>query len=147
MILLSGGLLKLSFAKMSKSSFYPAFYLFILTRMKVWSARGYAERNKLFMEEWLTDFRSNLLKKCQTLMKQEYIVNVKTKDGDIIVFYNDKVDGLLKRRVVVTQEEYDDLLRAIGKSEEFDPSKDGLAKPSPTEPNKKLEDIAEEEKT
>ncbi|XP_023337528.1 uncharacterized protein LOC111708396 [Eurytemora carolleeae] len=116
-------------------------------RMKVWSARGYAERNKLFMEEWLTDFRSNLLKKCQTLMKQEYIVNVKTKDGDIIVFYNDKVDGLLKRRVVVTQEEYDDLLRVIGKSEEFDPSKDGLAKPSPTEPNKKLEDIAEEEKT
>jgi len=74
-------------------------------------------------------------------------VNVKTKDGDIIVFYNDKVDGLLKRRVVVTQEEYDDLLRVIGKSEEFDPSKDGLAKPSPTEPNKKLEDIAEEEKT
>ena len=80
-------------------------------------------------------------------MKQEYIVNVKTKDGDIIVFYNDKVDGLMKRRVVVTQEEYDDLLRVIGKSEEFDPSKDGLAKPSPTEPNKKLADIAEEEKT
>ena len=80
-------------------------------------------------------------------MKQEYIVNVKTKDGDIIVFYNDKVDGLMKRRVVVTQEEYDDLLRVIGKSEEFDPSKDGLAKPSPTEPNKKLADITEEEKT
>ena len=118
----------------------------IYFRMKVWSSRGYAERNKLFMEEWLTDFRSNLLKKCQTLMKQEYIVNVKTKDGDIIVFYNDKVDGLLKRRVVVTQEEYDDLLHVIGKSEEFDPSKDGLAKPVPKRSTSSLEVIVEEKK-
>ena len=79
-------------------------------------------------------------------MKQEYIVNVKTKDGDIIVFYNDKVDGLLKRRVVVTQEEYDDLLHVIGKSEEFDPSKDGLAKPVPKRSTSSLEVIVEEKK-
>jgi hypothetical protein len=96
--------------------------------MKVWASKSYAERNKLFMEEWLTDFRTKLLKKCQKLMKDEYVVNVKTKDGDVLVFYYDKADGLLKKKVVVTQEAYDELLRAVGKSEAFDPSKDGLSK-------------------
>ena len=96
-------------------------------RMKVWNSRGFAERNKLFMEEWLTDFRSRLLKKCRGLMEKEYIVNVKTKDGEIIVFYNDKVDGQLKKMIVVTQEMYDELLKLIGRSETFDPSKDGLS--------------------
>ena len=72
--------------------------------MKVWSSRGYAERNKLFMEEWLTDFRTKLLKKCQSLLAKEYIVNVKTKDGEIVVFYNDRDDGQLKKIIVVTQE-------------------------------------------
>ena len=62
-------------------------------------------------------------------MKDEFIVNVKTKDGDVLVFYYDKADGLLKKKVVVTQEAYDELLRAVGKSEAFDPSKDGLNKP------------------
>ena len=62
-------------------------------------------------------------------MKDEYVVNVKTKDGDVLVFFYDKADGLLKKKIVVTQEAYDDLLRAVGKSEAFDPSKDGLNKP------------------
>lgn len=81
------------------------------------------------MEEWLTDFRNKLLKKCQVLLKEKFIVNVKTKDGDIIIYYNDN-EGVNKKKVVVTQEDYDELLKLVGKNEKFDPLKDGLSQKS-----------------
>ena len=54
-----------------------------LVRMKIWSNKAHAEKNKVknlgnlnlkqnfqvFMEEWLTDYRAKLMKKCQTLLK------------------------------------------------------------------------------
>ena len=56
---------------------------FFFVRMKIWSNKGHAEKNKVtnlenlnlklnfqvFMEEWLTDYRAKLMKKCQTLLK------------------------------------------------------------------------------
>ena len=70
------------------------------------------------MEEWLTDFRSKLMKKCRKLLVGEYIENVKTRDGDIIVLYRDLVDKHLVKKVVTSQEDYDQLLFAIGKATE-----------------------------
>merc|ERR1719154_293953 len=87
-------------------------------RMKIWSNKGYAEKNKVFMEEWLTDFRSKLMKKCKKLLAAESIENVKTKDGDIIVLYKDMEDGNLAKKVVSTQEHFDQLLVLIGKGAE-----------------------------
>ena len=34
-----------------------------------------------------------------------------------------QTEGVLKKKVVVTQEAYDELLKLVGKSEAFDPSK------------------------
>ena len=87
----------------------------LMLRMKIWGSKGYAEKSKVFMEEWLTDFRSKLMKKCRKLLADQSIVNVKTKDGDIIVLYRDIVDGNLAKKVVTTQESYDQLLVLIGK--------------------------------
>ena len=62
---------------------------FIFTRMRIWANKGHAEKNKVnfvklfkffkiagfthvcqvFMEEWLTDYRAKLMKKCKTLLK------------------------------------------------------------------------------
>ena len=86
--------------------------------MKIWSNKGYAEKNKIFMEEWLTDFRSKLMKKCKKLLSTDSIENVKTRDGDIIVLYRELEDGNLAKKVVTTQEQYDQLLVLIGKGTE-----------------------------
>ena len=83
--------------------------------MKVWAAKGQAERTKVFMEEWLTDFRAKLLKKCKKLLAQGWIENVKTRSGDIIVLYKNKTDGQLNKKVIIYQEDYDQLLGLVGK--------------------------------
>ena len=97
--------------------------------MKVWAAKGHAERTKVFMEEWLTDFRTKLLKKCKKLLAQGWIENVKTKSGDIIVLYKNKTDGQLKKKVIIYQEDYDQLLGLVGKikDEKLDVSKLDIA--------------------
>ena len=66
-------------------------------RMKIFDNRKQAEVNKIFMEEWLTDTRAKILKKCKKLMMQRLIENTKTKDGDIIVIYRDKDSKDLQR--------------------------------------------------
>merc|ERR1711971_1507385 len=38
-------------------------------RMKIWGNKVLAENNKVYLEEWLTDLRATLLKKCKALMK------------------------------------------------------------------------------
>ena len=93
--------------------------------MKVWANKGQAERSKVFMEEWLTDFRNKLLKKCKKLVAQGWIDNVKTKNGDIIALYKDKADGQVTKKVITIQEDYDQLLCLIGKvkDEKLDLSK------------------------
>ena len=103
--------------------------------MKVWAAKGHAERTKVFMEEWLTDFRTKLLKKCKKLLAQGWIENVKTKSGDIIVLYKNKTDGQLKKKVIIYQEDYDQLLGLVGKikDEKLDVSKLDIANADLTE--------------
>ena len=69
------------------------------------------------MEEWLTDFRTKLLKKCKKLLVQGWIENVKTKSGDIIVLYKNKTDGQNKK-VIIYQDDYDQLLSLNGKTKD-----------------------------
>ena len=87
------------------------------------------------MEEWLTDFRTKLLKKCKKLLAQGWIENVKTKSGDIIVLYKNKTDGQLKKKVIIYQEDYDQLLGLVGKikDEKLDVSKLDIANADLTE--------------
>ena len=70
------------------------------------------------MEEWLTDFRTKLMRKCKKLLAEGFIENVKTKNGDINVLYKDKADGKLTKNVVIYQEDFDQLLVLIGKEKE-----------------------------
>ena len=98
-------------------SIYPKLYIFYF-RNKIWENKGHAERSKVFMEEWLTDFRTKLMRKCKKLLAEGFIENVKTKNGDIIVLYKDKVDGKLTKKVVIYQEDFDLLLVLIGKEKE-----------------------------
>ena len=86
--------------------------------MKIWANKGQAERSKVFMEEWLTDFRTKLLRKCKKLVTQGWVDNVKTKSGDIIVLYKDKTDGQVTKKVITIQEDYDHLLSLIGKTKD-----------------------------
>lgn len=86
--------------------------------MKIWESKRQAEASKLFMEEWLTDLRTKLLKKCKKLLAENLIENVKTKDGDIIVLYKELGDGRLSSKVVVTTEDYTELLGLIGRGAE-----------------------------
>jgi len=50
---------------------------------------------------------------------------VKTKDGDIIVLYKDAISGQITKKVVLTQEDYDQLLILVGKTpeEKIEPDK------------------------
>ena len=86
--------------------------------MKIWANKGHAERGKVFMEEWLTDFRTKLMRKCKKLLTEGFIENVKTKNGDIIVLYKEKADGQLTKKVVIYQEDFDRLLVLVGKERE-----------------------------
>merc|ERR1712126_794348 len=87
-------------------------------RMRIWANKGYAEKNKVFMEEWLTDYRAKLMKQCKNLLKEEYIENVKTKEGDIIVLYKDNISGQIAKKTILSQEDYDQLLILVGKTSE-----------------------------
>ena len=55
------------------------------------------------------------MRKGKKLLADESIVNVKTRDGDIIVLYRDIVNGSLSKKVITTQENYDQLLVLIGR--------------------------------
>ena len=63
-------------------------------RMKIWENKKLAEHSKVFMEEWLTEGRAKLLKKCKKLLNERLIENVKTLDGDILVEFKAKDDKL-----------------------------------------------------
>ena len=64
----------------------------VVVRMKIWENKKLAEQSKVFMEEWLTEGRAKLMKKCKKLLTEKLIENVKTLDGDIMVEYTDKDD-------------------------------------------------------
>ena len=68
-------------------------------RMKIWESKKQAEIGKVFMEEWLTDIRAKLMKKCKKLLTERLIENVKTREGDIVVIYKKVKDNQLAREV------------------------------------------------
>ena len=51
------------------------------------------------MEEWLTDVRAKLMKKCKKLLTERLIENVKTREGDIVVIYKKVKDDQINRKV------------------------------------------------
>ena len=61
-------------------------------RMKIWENKKQAELSKVFMEEWLTDGRAKLMRKCKKLVTEKLLETVHTVDGDISVQYKDKDD-------------------------------------------------------
>mgnify|MGYP001211763651 FL=1 len=68
--------------------------------MKIWESKKQAEIGKVFMEEWLTDVRAKLMKKCKKLLTERLIENVKTREGDIVVIYKKKEDNQPVRKVL-----------------------------------------------
>ena len=70
-------------------------------RMKIWESKKQAEIGKVIMEEWLTDVRAKLMKKCKKLLTERLIENVKTKEGDIVVIYRFGEESQLVRKVLI----------------------------------------------
>ena len=62
-------------------------------------------------------FQNKIGKKCKKLLVQGLLENVKTKSGDIIVLYKNKTDGQNKK-VIIYQEDYDQLLSLNGKTKD-----------------------------
>ena len=79
-------------------------------RKKIWEKKRQAAVGKVFLEEWLTDSRTKLMKKCKRLLADRIIEDVRTDEGDIIVLFQDKETNNLTSRVVTSQEDYTDLL-------------------------------------
>ena len=55
------------------------------------------------------------MKKCKKFLNEGLIENLKSKNGEILVLYKNKNDGQLARKIIVTQEDFDELLVLIGK--------------------------------
>ena len=54
-------------------------------RDEIWKKRKEAKKNGIIIEEWLTDIRARLYKKCKELKSAKLIKDVITEDGDIYV--------------------------------------------------------------
>ena len=50
---------------------------------KIWKKRKEAKKNGIIVEEWLTDIRARLYKKCKELKSAKLIRDVITDEGDI----------------------------------------------------------------
>ena len=90
-------------------------------RRKIWENRKQAEIVKVFMEEWLTDSRTKIMKKCKRLLSERIIEDVRTDDGDIIVLYKELAlhgGQALRSRIITCQEELTDLLAALNMKKE-----------------------------
>ena len=51
--------------------------------MKVWASKSFAKKNGLLMEEWLTELRARLYKKCKVLKSKKLIKDCHTQDGEV----------------------------------------------------------------
>ena len=102
-------------------------------RKKIWERKKQAAVGKVFMEEWLTDGRTKLMKKCKRLLADRIIEDVRTDEGDIIVLFQHKESNTLTSKVITSQEEYSELLVTLNmKAEEpnkLDPEQLLLEKP------------------
>ena len=92
---------ELKYSSPTESSFTKSLFVRfhdIALRMKIFDNKRQAEISKIFMEEWLTENRAKLMRKCKKLLGDRLIENVKTKDGDIIVIFKDKQNQQLIRK-------------------------------------------------
>ena len=92
---------ELKYSSPTESSFTKSLFVRfhdVSLRMKIIANKRQAEISKIFMEEWLTDNRAKLMRKCKKLLEDRLIENVKTKDGDIIVIFKDKHNHQLMRK-------------------------------------------------
>ena len=99
------GHVELKYSSPTESSFTKSLFVRfhdVSLRMKIFANKRQAEISKIFMEEWLTDSRAKLMKKCKKLLENRLIENVKTKDGDIIVIFKDKHNHQLIRKETFT---------------------------------------------
>ena len=83
-------------------------------RDAVWMERGPAKKNGLIVEEWLTEHRSRLFKKCKELKAAKLIKDVATDNGEIIATLKNCSDD--KKIVVVTDSDYESLVKMTRKS-------------------------------
>ena len=87
-------------------------------RRKIWENKKRAENVKLFMEEWLTDSRAKIMKKCKRLLSERIIEDVKTDDGNLIVLYRDQSCLGLRSKVTNSPEELQELLTTLNMTRE-----------------------------
>ena len=80
----------------------------------MWMERGPAKKNGLIVEEWLTEHRSRLFKKCKELKAAKLIKDVATDNGEIIATLKNCSDD--KKIVVVTDSDYESLVKMTRKS-------------------------------
>ena len=83
-------------------------------RDEVWMERGPSKKNGLIVEEWLTEHRSRLFKKCKELKAAKLIKNVATDNGEIIATLKNCSDD--RKIVVVTDSDYESLVKMTRKS-------------------------------
>lgn len=94
-------------------------------RDEVWKRRRQAKKNGLIIEEWLTEHRARLYKKCKELKAAKLIKDVFTKDGDVFAVPKPKdlkSDGEeLTEMLILSDSDYEGLIKATRRSS--DPEK------------------------
>lgn len=96
------------------------------TRDQIWSNRREAKKSGLIIEEWLTEHRYKLHKKCKELKMTKDIKDVVTEDGDIYAILHKRerpaaqgspeVDKMADRLLVVTDADYETLVKITKKT-------------------------------
>ena len=76
--------------------------------------RGPAKKNGLIVEEWLTEHRSRLFKKCKELKAAKLIKDVVTDKGELVVTLRSCTDAK-KVVVVITDSDYENLVKMTKK--------------------------------
>ena len=83
-------------------------------RNEVWRAKAFAKKNGLLMEEWLTEHRARLYKKCKELKAAKLIKDAYTEEGEVYAILlppNKKIDTVLEKRVIILDNEFDRLVK------------------------------------
>jgi len=66
------------------------------------------------MEEWLTEHRARLYKKCKELKAAKLIKEALTEDGEVFAVLlppNKKVDTVLEKRLIILETEFEKLVK------------------------------------
>ena len=82
-------------------------------RDSIWEKRREAKKNGLIIEEWLTEHRARLHKKCKELKAAKLIKDVITQDGDIYAILKDEK---MTRLLVVSDTDYENVVKITRKT-------------------------------